>query len=46
MTSTHAALRTTSVSRSQHYFGRFTHAADRCKSIFGNAGIAVAMGEG
>jgi hypothetical protein len=26
-----------------HYFGRFTHAAARCKSIFGNAGIAAAL---
>src|SRR5262249_47857845 len=28
-----------------HYFGRFTHAAARCKSIFDNAGIAVAVVE-
>jgi O-antigen/teichoic acid export membrane protein len=26
-----------------HYFGRFIHAASRCKSIFGNAGIAAVV---
>jgi hypothetical protein len=29
----------------EHYFGRFTHAAARGKSIFDNAGIAVAVVE-
>src|SRR6516162_9858664 len=29
----------------QHYFGRFTQAAARCKSIFDNAGIAAAVVE-
>src|ERR1700730_17468882 len=28
-----------------HYFGRFTHAAARCKSIFDNAGTAAAVVE-
>jgi hypothetical protein len=28
-----------------HYFGRFAHAAARCRSIFGDAGIAVAVVE-
>jgi hypothetical protein len=27
----------------QHYFGRFIDAAARCKSIFGNSGIATAV---
>jgi hypothetical protein len=31
--------------RNEHYFGRFTHAAARCKSIFGNAGSAAATVE-
>jgi hypothetical protein len=29
----------------EHYFGRFIHAAARCKSIFGSAGIAEAVTE-
>jgi hypothetical protein len=29
----------------EHYFGRFTHAAARCKSIFDNAGIVAAVVE-
>jgi hypothetical protein len=28
-----------------HYFGRFTYAAARCKSIFGNADIAAVVVE-
>ena len=31
--------------KSKHYFGRFIHAAGRCKSIFDNAGIAAAVVE-
>jgi hypothetical protein len=27
--------------KGKHYFGRFTHAAACCKSIFGNAGNAA-----
>jgi hypothetical protein len=31
--------------RAYHYFGRFTHAAFRCQSIFGSAGIVSAAVE-